>query len=81
MLAAAIWPARPPGMTPDEIQIGLETAVDVSEEAMRTAVQDPTAPAPALIAVAQHMTDRRVGGHRRILPQAAADISIATPSG
>lgn len=47
-------------MSPDEIRVALETAVGVPEEAMQAAVQNPTALAPAVIAVAQSMANGRL---------------------
>jgi uncharacterized protein len=47
-------------MTHDDIRVALETAVGVPEEAMRAAVQEPTALAPAVIAAAHRMADGRL---------------------
>ena len=47
-------------MTPDEIRVALETAIGVPVEAMREAVRQPAALAPAVIAVAQGMADGRL---------------------
>jgi uncharacterized protein len=47
-------------MTPDEIRVALETAVGVPEQALRAAVRQPAALAPAVIAVMQGMADGRL---------------------
>jgi uncharacterized protein len=47
-------------MTHDDIRVALETAVGVPEEAMRAAMQEPTALAPAVIAAARSMAAGRL---------------------
>jgi yecA family protein len=44
-------------MTPDDIRLGLETAVGVPEAALRAAVEQAAAIAPAVIAVARGLVD------------------------
>jgi uncharacterized protein len=47
-------------MTPDDVRLGLETAVGMPDSALQAAVEQAPAIAPAVIAVAQGMVDGRM---------------------